>query len=116
MWSVHPNSCAGARQSIIAFAGGPLWIFELQATGNSSRQYIANTYQKASTKQPIRRPPHPTVFHNNLCTTSHIGTPRHDPSDFLEAAIMSDGALKPEKDFSKEVDKQIPEAEALAKV
>lgn len=29
---------------------------------------------------------------------------------------MSDGALKPEKDFSKEVDKQIPEAEALAKV
>lgn len=29
---------------------------------------------------------------------------------------MSDGALKPEKDFSKEVDKQIPEAETLAKV
>lgn len=29
---------------------------------------------------------------------------------------MSDGALKPEKDFSKEVDTQIPEAEALAKV
>ncbi|OIW31288.1 hypothetical protein CONLIGDRAFT_308817 [Coniochaeta ligniaria NRRL 30616] len=28
---------------------------------------------------------------------------------------MSDGALKPEKDFSKEADKQIPEAEALAK-
>jgi 26S proteasome regulatory subunit N5 len=29
---------------------------------------------------------------------------------------MSDGALKPEKDFSKEADKQIPEAETLAKV
>lgn len=29
---------------------------------------------------------------------------------------MSEGALKPEKDFSKEVDKQLPEAEALAKV
>jgi hypothetical protein len=29
---------------------------------------------------------------------------------------MSDGALKPEKDFSKEADKQIPEAEELAKV
>ncbi|KAM4065380.1 PCI domain-containing protein [Hirsutella rhossiliensis] len=28
---------------------------------------------------------------------------------------MSEGALKPEKDFSKEVDKQLPEAEALAK-
>ncbi|KAB5562738.1 PCI domain-containing protein [Coniochaeta sp. 2T2.1] len=28
---------------------------------------------------------------------------------------MSDGALKPEKDFSKEADKQIPEAETLAK-
>lgn len=28
---------------------------------------------------------------------------------------MSEGALKPEKDFSKEVDKQIPEAEAKAK-
>ncbi|GJC84721.1 26S proteasome regulatory subunit rpn502 [Colletotrichum liriopes] len=28
---------------------------------------------------------------------------------------MSDGALKPEKDFSKETDKQIPEAEKLAK-
>ncbi|KAK7408196.1 proteasome regulatory particle subunit [Neonectria punicea] len=27
---------------------------------------------------------------------------------------MSDGALKPEKDFSKEVDKQLPEAEKLA--
>lgn len=29
---------------------------------------------------------------------------------------MSDGMLKPEKDFSKEADKQIPEAEKLAKV
>lgn len=29
---------------------------------------------------------------------------------------MSEGALKPEKDFSKETDKQIPEAEKLAKV
>jgi 26S proteasome regulatory subunit N5 len=29
---------------------------------------------------------------------------------------MSEGALKPEKDFSKEVDKQLPEAESLAKV
>lgn len=29
---------------------------------------------------------------------------------------MSEGALKPEKDFSKEADKQIPEAEQLASV
>jgi 26S proteasome regulatory subunit N5 len=29
---------------------------------------------------------------------------------------MSDGALKPEKDFSKEVDQQLPEAEKLAQV
>jgi 26S proteasome regulatory subunit N5 len=29
---------------------------------------------------------------------------------------MADAALKPEKDFSKEADKQIPEAEKLAKV
>lgn len=29
---------------------------------------------------------------------------------------MSEAALKPEKDFSKEADKQIPEAEKLAKV
>jgi hypothetical protein len=29
---------------------------------------------------------------------------------------MSDGALKPEKDFSKEADQLIPEAEELAKV
>jgi len=29
---------------------------------------------------------------------------------------MADAAIKPEKDFSKEVDKQIPEAEKLAKV
>jgi 26S proteasome regulatory subunit N5 len=29
---------------------------------------------------------------------------------------MADAAFKPEKDFSKEVDKQIPEAEQLAKV
>lgn len=29
---------------------------------------------------------------------------------------MSDTVLKPEKDFSKETDKQIPEAEKLAKV
>lgn len=29
---------------------------------------------------------------------------------------MSDGALKPEKDFSKEVDAQLPEAEKLAQV
>jgi 26S proteasome regulatory subunit N5 len=29
---------------------------------------------------------------------------------------MSDGALKPEKDFSKDADKQIPEAQELAKV
>lgn len=29
---------------------------------------------------------------------------------------MSEGALKPEKDFSKETDKQIPEARQLAKV
>lgn len=29
---------------------------------------------------------------------------------------MADAAFKPEKDFSKETDKQIPEAEALAKV
>ena len=29
---------------------------------------------------------------------------------------MSEGALKPEKDFSKEVDKQLPEIESLAKV
>ncbi|RSL67697.1 hypothetical protein CEP54_003053 [Fusarium duplospermum] len=27
---------------------------------------------------------------------------------------MSEGALKPEKDFSKEVDQQLPEAEKLA--
>ena len=34
----------------------------------------------------------------------------------LVPAKMSDGALfKPEKDFSKEADKVIPEAEALAK-
>ncbi len=30
--------------------------------------------------------------------------------------MSSDGALKPEKDFSKEVDKQLPEAEQLAQV
>jgi 26S proteasome regulatory subunit N5 len=29
---------------------------------------------------------------------------------------MSDGVLKPEKDFSKEVDQQLPEAEKLAAV
>lgn len=29
---------------------------------------------------------------------------------------MADAGLKPEKDFSKEADQQIPEAEALAKV
>lgn len=29
---------------------------------------------------------------------------------------MADAALKPEKDFSKEADQQIPEAERLAKV
>jgi 26S proteasome regulatory subunit N5 len=29
---------------------------------------------------------------------------------------MSEGALKPEKDFSKEVDKLLPDAEKLAKV
>lgn len=29
---------------------------------------------------------------------------------------MSDGVLKPEKDFSKDADKLIPEAELLAKV
>lgn len=29
---------------------------------------------------------------------------------------MADAGLKPEKDFSKEADKQIPEAEKLAKV
>jgi 26S proteasome regulatory subunit N5 len=29
---------------------------------------------------------------------------------------MADAAFKPEKDYSKEVDKQIPDAEALAKV
>jgi 26S proteasome regulatory subunit N5 len=29
---------------------------------------------------------------------------------------MSEGVLKPEKDFSKEVDKQLPEAEKLAQV
>jgi 26S proteasome regulatory subunit N5 len=29
---------------------------------------------------------------------------------------MSETVLKPEKDFSKETDKQIPEAEKLAKV
>jgi 26S proteasome regulatory subunit N5 len=29
---------------------------------------------------------------------------------------MADAAMKPEKDFSKEADKQIAEAEALAKV
>jgi len=29
---------------------------------------------------------------------------------------MAEAAFKPEKDFSKEADKQIPEAETLAKV
>jgi 26S proteasome regulatory subunit N5 len=29
---------------------------------------------------------------------------------------MADAAFKPEKDYSKEADKQIPEAEELAKV
>jgi hypothetical protein len=29
---------------------------------------------------------------------------------------MADAALKPERDYSKEADKQIPEAEELAKV
>jgi 26S proteasome regulatory subunit N5 len=29
---------------------------------------------------------------------------------------MSEGTLKPEKDFSKEVDKLLPDAEKLAKV
>jgi len=29
---------------------------------------------------------------------------------------MAEAAFKPEKDFSKEADKQIPDAEALAKV
>lgn len=29
---------------------------------------------------------------------------------------MAEAALKPERDFSKEADKQIPEAEELAKV
>jgi 26S proteasome regulatory subunit N5 len=29
---------------------------------------------------------------------------------------MADAAIKPEKDFSKEADKQIPEAEKIAKV
>jgi hypothetical protein len=37
--------------------------------------------------------------------------------ELAKLAKMSDGSsLKPEKDFSKEVDKQLPEAEKLAKV
>lgn len=35
----------------------------------------------------------------------------------LNAHIMADGQLfKPEKDYTKEVDKQLPEAQKLAKV
>lgn len=36
--------------------------------------------------------------------------------DVAALVTMSDGVLKPEKDFSKDADKLIPEAELLAKV
>ena len=41
---------------------------------------------------------------------SHLGR------DVAALVTMSDGVLKPEKDYSKDADKLIPEAEQLAKV
>src|SRR5271156_6221702 len=42
---------------------------------------------------------------------------RYIQSPFSTSAAMSEGQiLKPDKDFSKEVDKQLPEAEQLAQV
>lgn len=43
-------------------------------------------------------------------------TSSHPAKSTQHAATMSEATLKPEKDFSKEVDQQLPEAEALAKV
>lgn len=37
-------------------------------------------------------------------------------AESTQHATMSEATLKPEKDFSKEVDQQLPEAESLAKV
>jgi hypothetical protein len=43
--------------------------------------------------------------------------PKLNKSPPITATTMSDGqVLKPDKDFSKEVDKQLPEAESLALV
>jgi hypothetical protein len=47
----------------------------------------------------------------------HCLPKRYTHSPFSTSAAMSEGQiLKPDKDFSKEVDKQLPEAEQLAQV
>lgn len=50
--------------------------------------------------------------------TKKTKTKNHkSPGDISEEIVnMSEGILKPEKDFSAEADKQIPEAEKLASV
>lgn len=97
-----------SRQSTVAFPRDPL-------LASSSVTSINSNPAKATDFSPT------TTHKQNTWSTAAQRYLTLIPSPYLyscttKSAIMSDGALKPEKDFSKEADKQIPEAEALAKV
>jgi hypothetical protein len=63
------------------------------------------------TTEPHRR------YQLSLLLSCHHFPQRYIYRPFSASAAMSEGQiLKPDKDFSKEVDKQLPEAEQLAQV
>ncbi len=111
-WALAPAAAAAAAQRP---AGQPT---NQRLRRRTKQQPPATTTANTRRQQPaaLTSP----CFHHDPAQTAPTPKINHQPSPHLSktdtSLTMSDAALRPERDFSKEADKQIPEAEKLAKV
>lgn len=111
--SAQANEPAVGNLSFRRLTGGPTHWWQLHHhPSQAQRQY----HPKHSLPQPPSA--NPTSSASDIAILwGNQELPKHPgPSTSITSITMADAALKPEKDFSKEADKQIPEAEKLAKV
>jgi hypothetical protein len=88
-----------------------------QARGTIAQFELAASKCQPEASNPIKSIHTITLHQSSYCAIPGLSSTRSFDTSWIAFATMSDvQVLKPDKDFSKEVDKQIPKAEQLAQV
>ena len=117
--SPNPNpvlACSSAQLGAALQQAGKLtWSTNLSCSG---QPFPLSESQQTPQHHPSTSFPAPTSTTSpSILTSNPTAKPNPTPPDIHRSSpTMAEAAFKPEKDYTKEVDKQIPEAETLAQV